>query len=173
MASCSDSRTLRGSRALLAVGILLLGSPEPAHTLECGDFDQSGSVGSSDALRVLRAATAQAADLYCPCVTSTSTLGPQGLIAECFGDEACTDPEEPYCDGNQCSECSRDEHCPDGWACDHGLYRCTPVGGFECGDVDWSGVIRASDALRVLRISIGLVGQLYCPPCVASTTSTT
>src|SRR4051812_27273350 len=46
--------------------------------------------------------------------------------------------------------------------------------GFECGDVDASGLITSTDALRVLRRAVGLPSSLECPSeSCTSTTATT
>lgn len=159
---------------LVVAGCLVMASSALAFAFDCGDFDQSGAIAASDALRLLRQATGQAAGLTCDCATWwPGKPDPDGIGDECFVDQSCTDPDKPYCDSYTCSECRLDEHCADGWGCDHYLYRCAPYFGFECGDVDWNGAIGASDALRVLRISTGLLGQLLCPPCSYSSTSTT
>jgi hypothetical protein len=152
--------------------LLLFVTASVASAVECGDVDQSGSVGSTDALRLLRVATGAAERLYCPCTPPPPPPSDGDPVGDCFGDPACSEPT-PYCDGYVCSECSKDEHCSENWACDHGLHRCTPWSGFECGDVDWDGVVAASDALRVLRIAVGRMGSLRCPPCGTSSTSTT
>lgn len=161
-------------RSLVLAAFLVIALEAPALAVECGDFDRSGVVAASDALRLLKQATGQVGDLYCSCATWwPGKPDPDGVVSDCFGDAGCEDPVKPYCDSHVCSECSRDEHCQNGWACDHYLYRCAPYQGFQCGDVDWNGVIGSSDALRVLRISAGLIGQLFCPPCFGSSTSTT
>src|SRR5690349_10803722 len=113
----------RGCSRSIALAVLAVIALEaPVFALECGDFDQSGTV-ASDALRLLRQATGQAEDLSCNCASWwPGKPNPGDVVADCFGDPACTDPNKPYCDANTCSECSRDEHCQNGWECDHYLY---------------------------------------------------
>jgi Cys-rich repeat protein len=114
--------------ALLVIGFLAI-SPQPSHSLECGDLDGDCAVSVSDSLRVLRRAVGLNQPLLCECncdsVCETS-IPVQSLGSECFSHEACleVDPSKPYCDAYVCSECSEDQHCGEGFSCDHALFRC-------------------------------------------------
>ena len=49
----------------------------------------------------------------------------------------------------------------------------TSVAAFECGDLDASGSVGASDALHVLRRAVGLPANLECPAVSCTTTTST
>lgn len=157
--------------ALLAALLLFGASSSRAST--CGDFDLSGGVGATDALRTLVRGAGQATEMDCPCVRAPLLPPPPGGSRSCLNDDDCTNALSPHCEYPFCSECTEDQHCKAEWTCDLRLRRCVPFASFECGDVDWTGSVTASDALRVLRIAVGLGGELYCPPCAPSSTSTT
>jgi hypothetical protein len=159
--------------------------PRTATASECGDLNGDCSITILDAFVLLGRALNFNYTLFCPYVEECSaSASPSEVIGDCFGDPGCLDPDKPYCDDNVCSVCSRDEHCDADWSCDHKRYRCMPncfyvppatVSGHsdECGDMDDSGSISVSDALAVLRRSVGLSVQLRCPSSAACTTTTT
>ena len=78
------TRFLAGGLLLAAVAVHP--SISVAETTICGDHDASGSVGASDALRVLRFAVGQQAPLDCPAICSLPTCGD----TLCEDSEACT-----------------------------------------------------------------------------------
>jgi hypothetical protein len=111
-------------RVVLVAFFLLV--PTSGYGIECGDHDASGSIGTSDALRVLRRSVGLPAPLQCPagpCSTSTTGTFPGD---ECFTNADCElkDPSLPFCDFFECRECIFAQHCPDGEICN--AYQCTP-----------------------------------------------
>lgn len=43
------------------------------------------------------------------------------------------------------------------------LVATVPASAWECGDVDRNGIIASSDALRVLRVAVGIPLSVHCP----------
>jgi hypothetical protein len=115
--------------ALLVLALLTI-TPQPSFSIECGDLDGDCSVTVTDSLRLLRRAVGLNVGLLCECngdsICETRTPAQvQSVVQDCFGDEACP-PSKPYCDSHTCSVCSMNEHCGEGFSCDHALYRCMP-----------------------------------------------
>jgi hypothetical protein len=169
--------------AALLLASVLSAVPRTAVASECGDLNGDCSITIRDAFVLLRHALNFNYTLFCPYVEECPPdASLSEVIEDCFGDPGCLDPAKPYCDGHVCSVCSTNEHCGEGWSCDHGLYRCmpncfylppatTPPHSDLCGDMDNSGSISVSDALSVLRRSVGLPAELHCPS-ECTTTST-
>ena len=120
----------------LAWTLTALVRASPVRALECGDVDDSGVVGASDALMVLRKAVGlTTSPLQCPgqCVTTTTTSTTTNTSGgECHGDWDC----EAYvgegyvcggADGYTCVDCQNDDaQCEEGFVC-NGDFQCVPA----------------------------------------------
>jgi uncharacterized protein YkwD len=85
--------------AILFLVLLISPSISRAETDTCGDHDGSGSVGASDALRVLRHAVGQDVTLDCPEICAVPFCGDQS----CDDGEAC---DNCATDCGACSGCA-------------------------------------------------------------------
>jgi len=88
---------MKSSLATFAL-LALLVSPSHAETQVCGDLDGSGSVGVTDALRLLRHAVGQQVVLECPQVCAFPACGDQ----TCGDGETC---ENCAADCGACGQC--------------------------------------------------------------------
>ncbi len=113
------------------VGIVV-GFATEVKALECGDMDADCAVTATDALRVLRRSVGLNGELLCGC-SGICSSNATNVSVDCFDDEYCAeqDPAKPYCDANDCSECSMDEHCGQDMVCDHALLRCMPACAYQ------------------------------------------
>lgn len=115
-------RGFLGSLLLIAVVF-----PGQAFAFECGDLDASGTIGATDALRVLRRAVGPPATLQCPgdgCGTTSTIPTPPTTIFrdECVIDDDCEgiDPQKLYCCNYKCAECNLVAGCGVGQVCASG-----------------------------------------------------